>query len=105
MLILAAICSGNLLLRGSFEDPHQRARIGAIVALLAILDVPLIVLATRIFRGIHPVHPSMSTTMRAVLVASVVGFAALFLLITEWRRRQIMLGNSITDMENREYNC
>jgi hypothetical protein len=43
--------------------------------------------------------------MRAVLVASVVGFAALFLLITEWRRRQIMLGNSITDMENREYNC
>ena len=39
---------------------------GAIVAIVGVLDVPLVIMATRWFRGIHPKSPHMEPTMRVV---------------------------------------
>ena len=51
--VLWAINSACLVVRSGLEDPHRRARIGAVLAILGAIDLPLVVMATRWFRGIH----------------------------------------------------
>ncbi len=87
--ILWSLYSGCLLLRSNIHDPHQRARLGSLVAIFGALDVPFVVMATRWFRGMHPVTPEMEPSMRLVLLLSVISFTALFATITAHRRRQI----------------
>ena len=87
--VLWAIYSAYLLLRGSVEEAYLRARLAAVLAILGLLDVPLVVMATRWFRGIHPVSPKMEPSMRLVLLATVVGFSALFALLLARRRTQL----------------
>ncbi|MCY2994912.1 MAG: cytochrome c biogenesis protein CcsA [Planctomycetota bacterium] len=89
--ILWAIYSGILIVRASVEDPHRRARIGAVLAILGTLDTPLVVMATRWFRGLHPVSPQMEPTMRIALLISVIGFSALFATLLVRRRGQLDL--------------
>jgi heme exporter protein C len=97
--ILWAIYSGCLLVRAGVEDPHRRARLGAILAILGILDVPLVALATRWYRGIHPVAPPMETPMRIALFASLLGFSAFFTLLLVRRRVQLRLESRIASLE------
>jgi heme exporter protein C len=54
-LILWIIYAGIIVTRRSIEDPHRRARIGGMLAIAGTCDIPLVVMATRWFRGIHPV--------------------------------------------------
>lgn len=100
MLILWTIYSGYLLLRSSLDDPHQRARLSAVVSLLGVMDVPLIVMATRMFRGIHPVSPQMDATMRIVLLTTAVAFSVFFAVLLVWRQQQIALLQRLTVLEN-----
>ena len=97
--ILWLIYSGILLVRGSLEDPHQRARIGAILAVLGAVDIPLVVMATRWFRGLHPVSPQMEPAMRLTLLASVVAFTVLFAWLAICRRRQLQLRQVLNDCQ------
>jgi heme exporter protein C len=97
--VLWLVYSGYLIVRSSQEDPHRRARVAAVVAIIGVLDVPLVVLATRWFRGIHPVAPQMEPVMRAVLLFSAVSFLAFFGLLMVVRRRQIRLESAITALE------
>jgi heme exporter protein C len=89
--IMWAIYSGILIVRAGLEDPHQRARIGAVLAILGLLDIPLVVMATRWFRGIHPVSPEMTPAMRLVLLASVAAFTLLFAMVAVRRRIHLRL--------------
>jgi heme exporter protein C len=84
-LILAGIC----LVRASVEDLRSRARIGAALAVLALCDLPILIMATRWFRGVHPVAPRMDPHMRTVLLAALLGFAAFFALLVRQRQSQI----------------
>ncbi len=77
-LILWALYGGYFLVRGSIEEPEHRARIGAVLAVLGALDVPLVVMSTRWFRGMHPVTPEMEPAMRVVLLVSVFSFTVFF---------------------------
>ena len=100
--ILWAIYSGILIVRASVEDPHRRARIGAVLAILGTLDTPLVVMATRWFRGLHPVSPQMEPTMRIALLISVIGFSALFATLLVRRRGQLNL-ERLTGELQRQY--
>jgi heme exporter protein C len=54
--ILLLTYAGYLMLRGAIDDPGRRARYGAIYAILAFVNVPLVYFSTRILdRTIHPV--------------------------------------------------
>ncbi len=99
--ILWAIYSGYLIVRPSVEDPHRRARLAAVLAITGLLDVPLVVLATRWFRGIHPAAPNMELSMRAVLLVSLVGFTGMFALLLIRRRGQLRLEDLIASLEQR----
>jgi heme exporter protein C len=96
--ILWMVYSGCLLARGSVADGHHRARIGAVLALLGAADLPLVVMATRWFRGIHPVTPEMEPTMRVALLLSVTGLTAVFALLLVRRQAQLALHNSLVTL-------
>lgn len=99
--VLWLIYSGYLTLRSSQDDRHRRARMSAVVAIVGVLDVPLVVLATRWFRGMHPVAPEMEPTMRGTLYFAAVSFVLFFGLLVHRRRRQIQLEHAVSALEQR----
>lgn len=97
--ILWAIYSGCLIVRASLDEPHRRARLGAVLGILGICDVPLVVVAAHWFRGIHPSSPEMEPSMRGVLLLSVVGFSAVLALLLVRRHGQLRLESLLAAME------
>jgi heme exporter protein C len=97
--VLWLIYSGYLVARANVEDPQRRARIGAVLAIVGMLDVPLVVLAAHWFRGLHPAAPEMEPPMRAVLLLSVIGLSAFFVLLFFRRRGQLRLEGRIAALE------
>jgi heme exporter protein C len=97
--VLWSMYSAALVLRSSVDDPHRRARIGAVVAIVGLLDVPLVIMATRWFRGIHPKSPHMEPTMQAVLATSIACFTALFVVLVIMRRGQLQLSEKLDNLQ------
>lgn len=97
-LILWMIYGGYFLVRNSLDDHSRRARISSVLALLGLADVPLVLLATRWFRGIHPVTPEMDPRMRLVLLTSVIAFTLFFTFLGIARWRQLQLAQRLDDL-------
>lgn len=100
-LILWAVYSGAIILRGSIDDPYRRARVAAIVAILGSIDIPMLSMATVWFRGMHPAPPQMAPVMRAVMLLTVVGFTGIFVLLLLRRRLQISLQRVVASLEQK----
>lgn len=98
-LVMWIIYCGILLLRSSIDDPHRRARTGAVLAIIGIGDVPLVLMATRWFRGIHPVSPEMEPSMRWVLLASLISFTVLFAYLAVLRRQHLEFADQVAELE------
>ena len=98
-LVLWTMYAGYFLLRASVEDPQRRARVSGVLAVLATADVPMVVMATRWFRGMHPVSPEMDPTMRLVLLLSVASFTTLFACLVYLRQRQLRLAARVDSIE------
>jgi heme exporter protein C len=98
-LVLWIIYAGLFLVRSSIEDPYGRARIVGVLAVVGTSDVPLVLMATRWFRGVHPVTPEMDPRMRLVLLASVISFTALFAWLAAVRRRQLEVSERTAQLE------
>jgi heme exporter protein C len=92
------IYSGCLLVRGSLSDAHRRARISAVLAVLGLFDLPLVIMATRWFRGIHPISPAMEPAMRYILFFSVISFSVFFAVLLVSRARQIQLETMLSEL-------
>lgn len=102
-LVLWLIFMGYFVIRSSLEDPQRRARVAAVFALVGVADVPLIVLATRWFRGVHPVAPEMDPRMRLTLVLAGLGFIAFFALVAILRKQQLALAEQVACLESRTH--
>lgn len=100
-LVLWMLFAGYLLVRSSIDDPQRRARISAVLAVLTLADVPLVVMATRWFRGVHPVTPEMDPRMRLVLLVSVLSYTVLFAALIVVRRRQLEHAADLVTQEHR----
>lgn len=99
VFLLWAMYSGCLILRTNLEDRHQSARFRAVLAIVGALDLPIIVLATRWFRGMHPVSPQMEPSMRAILALGITAFTLLFAILVLRRRTQLELFHRIAVLE------
>ena len=99
-LILWLVFAGYFLVRAGIDEPDRRARVGAVLAIMALADVPMVVMATRWFRGIHPVSPEMDGRMRLVLLISVVSFTVFFAWVAMFRRRQLDLGARVKSLQH-----
>jgi heme exporter protein C len=98
-LVLWLIYTGVFLVRSGIEDPVRRARTCALITILGVSDIPLIVMATRWFRGVHPVTPEMDPRMRVVLLTAVICFTAFFVYLVAVRRRQLEAFERIESLE------
>jgi heme exporter protein C len=101
LLVLWMILAGIFLVRAGIDDPFRRARVGALLSILGVVDLPLVLLATRWFRGVHPVAPRMDPRMQFVLFIAVAGFAAFFIWLTLLRRAQLAIAERIAALEAR----
>jgi heme exporter protein C len=90
-LILWTIYAGIIFARASIEDPYRRGRISGVLAIIGMSDLPVVIMATRWFRGVHPVTPEMDSTMRYVLLACALSFTAMFTYFVIQRQRQLGL--------------
>jgi heme exporter protein C len=97
--VLWVLYSGYLVVGRSLEDPHHRARIGAVLAIVGALEVPLVLFATRLFRGIHPRSPEAEPIMLLVLLVSVVGFSTFFVSLLMFRRKQLAAEQRLAEIE------
>ncbi|MCA9245451.1 MAG: cytochrome c biogenesis protein CcsA [Planctomycetales bacterium] len=100
-LILWTIYAGYFLLRSSIDNDRQQARVCAILAIVGALDIPIITMATRWFRGMHPVSPEMDPTMRGVLLASMVSLTCFFAYLLVRRSVQLQMGHRIRALRQR----
>ena len=99
-LILWMLITGALFVRESIPQAHRRARTCAVLAAVGLLDVPLVAMATRWFRGIHPVSPEMDPAMRYILMAVVSACTAYFGLLLVQRKRQLQWQATIAQLRN-----
>ncbi len=100
-LVLWTVFAGYFLVRASIEDAQRRARLSAVLAILALADVPLVIMATRWFRGMQPVTPEMDPRMRIVLLLSIISFSSLFILLAVLRKEQLELAARVLSREQR----
>ena len=94
--VLWLIYGGCLIVRRSIVEDHRRARIASVLACIGAADLPMVVMATRWFRGIHPVAPEMEPAMRFVLLVHIAAFTGLCVVLLDHRRKQIAMES---DME------
>jgi heme exporter protein C len=81
-----------LILRGAIEEPIQRGRLAAVFGIVGFVDVPIVFMAVRWWRTIHPVifHSEgfdLSGRMLATFVVSLVSFTLLFVSLLLQRYR------------------
>jgi heme exporter protein C len=98
-LVLWIIYAGLFLVRSSIDDPHRRARLVGVLAVVGMCDVPLVLMATRWFRGVHPITPDMDPYMRFVLLTSVISFTALFTHLAVQRQKQLAVLERTAQLE------
>jgi heme exporter protein C len=104
-LVLWFIYMGFFVVRASLEDPQRRARVGAVFALVGVADVPLVLLATRLYRGVHPITPEMDPRMRLTLLTAGIAFLAFFALVACLRRQQLEVAEQCACLEAQERAC
>ena len=108
-VILWTVYAVYLVLRsGAREDP-QIARYAAVLAVIGVLDVPLIMISVRLWRGIHPSVISAPANkggledprMVVALLVTLVAFALLFLWLFWLRYEGLRLRDALQRVEDR----
>jgi heme exporter protein C len=97
--ILFLLYLGYLLLRGSIVARERRARLSAVLGVIAFVNVPIVHFSVLWWRGLHqvptvirPGDPSIGHLLLATLLANVVSFMLLFAWLTR-RREELETSN------------
>lgn len=108
-VILWTIFATYLVLRAAGRDDPQIARYSAVLAVVGVLDIPLIMVSVRLWRGLHPSvisapkgkggleDPRMVTALLVTLFA----FLMLFLWLLWTRYRDLELRDELWALESR----
>lgn len=92
-LILWFLYVGYLLLRGTILGVERRARVSAVFAIIALVDVPIIHFSVTWWRSIHPLAITetgfnMPSSMVITLMAGLLAFLSIYLFLMRVRVRQ-----------------
>jgi heme exporter protein C len=108
-VILWTIYAVYLVLRSSGRDDPQIARYAAVLAVIGVLDIPLIRISVRLWRGIHPSVISAPANkggledprMVVGLLVAMVAFALLFFWLLWLRYEGLRLRDELQRLEDR----
>lgn len=103
-LILMLIAIAYFVLRGAVDDPERRAAFSAVISIIALVDVPICFMVTRIIpSSIHPVitREGGMTPEMAITVATVMaGMALIAFALYRLRFRQLRLGERVEALKD-----
>ena len=92
--LLFLLYLGYALLRASVTDRERRARLSAVLGVLAFANVPVVHFSVLWWRGLHqgpsvirPDQPAIATPLLATLLVNVIAFTLLFVWLTRRRQR------------------
>ena len=84
-LVLWFIYLSYLMVRSFATEASQGARFAAVVGIIGFVDIPIIALATTLWRGIHPgaviFQGGLAPSMLLTLLVSIFAFTTLYLLL------------------------
>jgi heme exporter protein C len=95
VIVLWTIYASYLLLRHLAGDTEQIARYAAVLGIIGVLDIPLLHIAVRLWRGIHPKVDKMAPEMMWTLLMCSVAFLLLFTWMLWLRLRNLSLREEI----------
>ena len=105
MLILLFLYLGYIALHSTFEDPTKGARAAAILALVGVVNIPIVKFSVDWWNTLHQPatiskldRPSMDPSMMAPLLLMFVGFLAYYVLILTIRLRSDILARRIRNL-------
>lgn len=101
--ILWLLYGGYLMLRAMADDTPEVARFGAVVGIVAALDVPVVIVSVRLWRTIHPAvlvtrqgsHGLEDPRMVVTLLVSLAAFTVLFAWMLMLRFAQLRTGSRL----------
>ena len=107
-VILWTIFSVYLVLRSSVRDDPEITRYAAVLAVVGVLDIPLIMISVRLWRGIHPSVISAPASkggledprMVVALLVTMVAFALLFAWLLWLRYEGLRLRDALHRVED-----
>lgn len=84
-LVLWLIYLAYLMVRSFATEESKGARFAAVVGIIGFVDIPIIALATTLWRGMHPgaviFQGGLVPSMLLTLMASIIAFTTLYLLL------------------------
>ncbi|MFC2073116.1 cytochrome c biogenesis protein [Chloroflexota bacterium] len=85
-IVLWFIYLAYLMVRSFATEESRGARFAAVVGIIGFVDVPIIILATTLWRGIHPgllifQESGVDPAMKLTLMVSIIAFTALYFLL------------------------
>lgn len=103
-LILMLIVIAYFVLRNAVDDAERRATYGAVVTIIALVDVPICFMITRLIpSSIHPVvlrEGGMSSDMAVTLIVCLMGLAMVAFGLYRARFRQVRLSERACAMKD-----
>jgi heme exporter protein C len=102
--ILWLLYGGYLMLRTMADDTEEVARFGAVIGIVAALDVPVVILSVRLWRTIHPAvlitrsgeHGLEDPRMVITLLVALAAFTGLFGWLLMLRFQQLRARSRLT---------
>lgn len=95
VVILWMIYAAYLLLRLLAGDNELIARYAAVLGIVGVLDIPLLYIAVKLWRGIHPKVEQMAPEMIWTLLVCAVAFLCLFAWLLWVRFRSLTLRDEV----------
>jgi len=93
--ILWTIYAAYILLRVLAEDNELIARYAAVLGIVGVLDIPILYVAVRLWRGIHPKVERMAPEMAWTLLVCSAAFLCLFAWLLWLRLRSLQLHDEV----------
>ncbi len=100
-LILWLIYAAYLLLRLLGGESEAVARYAAVLGIVGTLDIPLIYISVRLWRGIHPRVESMDPSMALTLLVCSLALLLLSLWLLWLRFRSLLLQDEVAELRQR----
>ena len=98
-LILMLIVIACFVLRGAVDDPERRATYSSVLSIVALVDVPICFMITRLIpSSVHPVvarEGGMAPDMALTVVVVFVGMALVAFALYRLRFRQVRLSERL----------
>ena len=104
-LILMLIVIAYFVMRGAVDDPERRATYSGVISIIALVDVPICFMITRLIpSSVHPVvarEGGMAPDMAATVALVLVGMALVAFALYRLRFRQLRLAERLGALKDR----